>query len=80
MTSHICGFIKHNVVFSQKVILMKSEKYHLYLTASELSLLVRSLVDLKNDLLLQGRYTDAVDDLLYKTGNAKPQKLTIKYV
>ena len=34
---------------------MKSEKYHLYLTASELSLLVRSLVDLKNDLLLQGR-------------------------
>ena len=45
---------------------MKSEKYHLYLTASELSLLVRSLVDLKNALLLQGRYTDAVDDLLYE--------------
>lgn len=59
---------------------MKSEKYHLYLTASELFLLVRSLVDLKNALLLQGRYTDAVDDLLYKTGNAKLKKLKIKYV
>ena len=59
---------------------MKSEKYHLYLTASEISLLVRSLVDLKNALLLQGRYTDAVDDLLYKTGNAKLKKLKIKYV
>ena len=59
---------------------MKSEKYHLYLTASELSLRVRSLVDLKNALLLQGRYTDAVDDLLYKTGNAKLKKLKIKYV
>ena len=59
---------------------MKSENYHLYLTASELSLLVRSLIDLKNALLLQGRYTDAVDDLLYKTGNAKLKKLKIKYV
>lgn len=59
---------------------MKSEKYHLYLTASELALLVRSLVDLKNDLLRQGQYTDAVDDLLYKTGNAKLKKLKIKYV
>ena len=54
---------------------MKSEKYHLYLTASELSLLVRSLVDLKNALLLQGRYAQRFEERFYQ-GNT-PEADTI---
>ncbi len=59
---------------------MKATNYHLYLTASEFSLLIKSLVDLKNDLIRQGRYTDAVDDILYKLGKTKPKKIKIKYI
>ena len=59
---------------------MKTEKYHLYLTDSEFSFLLRSVVHLKNEILYQSRHTDAVDDILYKLGNIKPKKFKIKYI
>lgn len=45
---------------------MKSPKYHLYLTEKEHHLLIQVLVDLKNKLLNEGRYTDAVDEVIIK--------------
>lgn len=35
---------------------MREKKYHLYLTADEQSKVIQSLIDLKNNLIAQGRY------------------------
>ena len=45
---------------------MYKKKRYLYLDESEHSLLIKSLVQLKNKLTQQGRITDCVDDLLMK--------------
>ena len=45
---------------------MLKKKHYLYLNESEHSILVKSLVQLKNKLTQQGRFTDCVDDLLMK--------------
>lgn len=57
---------------------MREKKYHLYLTADEQSKVIQSLIDLKNNLIAQGRYTDAVDDVLLKVLSAKKNKLKIE--
>lgn len=57
---------------------MREKKYHLYLTANEQSKVIQSLIDLKNNLIAQGRYTDAVDEVLLKVLSAKKKKLKIE--
>lgn len=57
---------------------MREKKYHLYLTADEQSKVIQSLIDLKNNLIAQGKYTDAVDDVLLKVLSAKKIKLKIE--
>lgn len=57
---------------------MREKKYHLCLTADEQSKVIQSLIDLKNNLIAQGRYTDAVDDVLLKVLSAKKKKLKIE--
>ena len=57
---------------------MREKKYHLYLTANEQSKVIQSLIDLKNNWIAQGRYTDAVDDVLLKVLSAKKKKLKIE--
>lgn len=42
---------------------MREQKYHVYLTADEQSRVIQSLIRLKNNLITEGRYTDAVDDV-----------------
>ncbi|MGN8660092.1 hypothetical protein [Catenibacterium mitsuokai] len=59
---------------------MKEQKYHLYLSKEEYSEVLQSLIRLKNSLIAQGRYTDGVDDVLYKVMSAKKRKLKIKYI
>ena len=59
---------------------MKAEKYHIYLSTRERNEIVASLVNLKNKLIEQGRYTDAVDDVLLKILNTKKKKIKIEYV
>lgn len=49
---------------------MKSPKYHLYLIIEEYRLLFHSLVNLKNRLHYEGKYTDSVDELLIKISKA----------
>lgn len=43
-----------------------NKKYRLYLSKDEYDLIIRCLIDLKNELIKQGRYTDAVNDILIK--------------
>ena len=57
---------------------MKGEKYHIYLSTKERNEIVASLINLKNKLIEQGRYTEAVDDVLCKVLSAKIRKLKIK--
>ena len=45
---------------------MFQKKRYLYLTEAEYSILVKSLVQLKNKLIQQNRFTDCVDELLIK--------------
>ena len=56
---------------------MKGEKYHIYLSTKERNEIVAFLINLKNKLIEQGRYTDAVDDVLCKVLSAKKRKLKI---
>ena len=55
-----------------------NKKYWLYLSKDEYDLIINCLIDLKNDLIRQGRYTDAVDDVLIKVVNAPIRKFKIK--
>lgn len=45
---------------------MFRKKRYLYLGNDELSILLHSLVRLKNSLIQQGRYTDCIDELILK--------------
>ena len=55
-------------------------KYHLYLTHDEHRTVINSLICLKNDLISQGKYTDAVDELIVKLTKAKVKRIKIKEV
>ena len=59
---------------------MREKKYHIYLNADEYNRVVKSLILLKNNLIAQGKYTDAVDDILCKVTAAKQNKMKITYV
>ncbi len=59
---------------------MKENKYHIYLNTEERNQIIASLVGLKNKLIEQGKYTDAVDDVLCKVIKAKKKKLKIEYI
>lgn len=43
-----------------------NKKYHLNLNKDECDLIIHCLIDLKNNLIRQERYTDAVDDIIIK--------------
>lgn len=53
---------------------MKSPKYYLYLSENEYRLLFHTLVEFKNKLHREGRYTDTVDEVLIKISKAKQKK------
>ena len=59
---------------------MREKKAHLYIDSGEKSLLLHSLVELKNQLIQQGRYGDCVDELIFKVANAPIKKVKIEYV
>ena len=41
---------------------MRNPKYHLYLTPDERRTVINSLIDLRNDFISQGKYTDIIDE------------------
>lgn len=56
---------------------MRETKYHIYLDSQERTLLLHSLVVLKNQLIQQGRYTDPVDQLIFTVSNAPVKRLKV---
>ena len=42
---------------------MKDRQFHIYLDDEEYGQVLQALIALKNNLIAQGRYTDAVDDI-----------------
>ena len=50
------------------------QKYYLALTAEEWRLMIESLNNLRNRLISEGRYTDAVNEVIIKVTNAKTKK------
>ena len=59
---------------------MKEKTFHVYVDSHDRSLLLQSLVELKNLLIQQGRYTDCVDALIFKVINAPLKKIKTVYV
>ena len=59
---------------------MKDKTTHLYVDSHERTLILHSLVELKNALIRQGRYTDCIDELIFKVANAPVKKMKIEYV
>lgn len=55
------------------------QKYHLAMDDAERRLLIGSLNDLRSRLFTEGRYTDAVDELMLKFVNAKIKKFKVIY-
>lgn len=50
------------------------KKRYITLDDSEWKIVINALNDLRNSLIQQGRYTDAVDDIMIKVINAKPKR------
>ena len=59
---------------------MRDKTYHAYLDIHERQIVIHSLVELKNQLIQQGRYTDCVDELIFKVANAPVKRMKIEYV
>ena len=54
-------------------------KFHLALDDGERSMIIRSLNDIRNRLIAEGKYTDGVDDVLVKVIGAKKKKFKVIY-
>ena len=50
------------------------KKRYIALDDSEWKIVINALNDLRNSLIRQGRYTDAVDDIMIKVINTKPKR------
>lgn len=59
---------------------MKQKDFHIYLTEQERTQVIGVLIELKNSLTTQGRYTDAVDDILIKITQARKKRLAVHYI
>jgi len=50
------------------------KKRYIALDDSEWKIVINALNDLRNSLIRQGRYTDAVDDIMIKVINSKTKR------
>ena len=53
------------------------EKYYIVLEEYERRMIINSLNELRNRLIADGRYTNAVDEILLKIINAKKKKFKV---
>lgn len=56
------------------------KKCYIKLTEQERSQIIHSLIDKKNALMAQGRYTDAVGEVILKLTKAKKKALIVRTV
>lgn len=59
---------------------MKQKDFHIYLTEQERTQVISALIQLKNSLIAQGRYTDAVDEVLIKITKARKKHIAVRYI
>ncbi len=59
---------------------MKDPKYHIYLTDEERSEVLKSLIDLKNEMIVQGKYTDVLDEIIVKLYKARKKNIKVIYI
>lgn len=59
---------------------MREPKYRLYMDSDERRVLLESLVELKNQLIRQGRYTDCVDEIIIRLVDAPIKKIKVEYI
>lgn len=57
---------------------MKNQKYYIVVDKHELRIIINSLNNLRSKLISDGRYTDAVDDVLVKIANAPIKKFKVR--
>ena len=57
---------------------MRKQKYYLAIDDYERNVIINSLNNLRNKLISDGRYTDAVDELIIKFAHAPLKKFKIK--
>ena len=57
--------------------MLKKQKRYLYLDDEETSVMLQSLIRLKNTLIREGCYTDCVDELIVKVMEAPTRKIKI---
>ena len=58
---------------------MREPKYYIALDEQERRIVIDSLNNLRNKLIAEGRYTDAVDDILIKLANAPIKNFKVNY-
>ena len=64
--AHLPKEIPYDTLSEKEENEMFKKKYYVYMTYEEKQILIESLIDMKNELIRQGRYTDPVDELLIK--------------
>lgn len=58
---------------------MRDKKYYIVLDVFERRMVVNCLNEMRNRLVANGKYTDAVDDVLLKIINSKRKKFKVIY-
>lgn len=64
--AHLSSNLLSDTLLAKEGRTMFEKKIRICLNSEEIRILTRSLIDLRNDLIQQGRYTDAVDEILLK--------------
>ena len=59
---------------------MKDPKYHIYLTNEERSEVLKSLIELKNEMIVQGKYTDVLNEIIVKLYKARKKNIKVIYI
>lgn len=59
---------------------MKDPKYHIYLTNEERSEVLKSLIYLKNEMIVQGKYTDVLDEIIVKLYKSRKKNIKVIYI
>jgi len=58
---------------------MKEKKYYIALDDFELRVAVNCMNEMRNKLIADGKYTDALDEVLLKVIHSKQKKLKVVY-
>lgn len=56
-----------------------SKKYYIALDDNEYRIIINCLNEKRNSLITDGKYTDEVDEVLFKIINAKQKKFKVVY-